>query len=268
VGLAWALMLCLLFGISPIEPVCLGDVSPAEWNQSDREAMRQAVILVWRKKYHEAMECLLPVYKKSPYRSETFYAPKDLPPDFLPEGVPCQHTPIELLSIAMQRMGEYSKAFAMGSAMHFHNDGTSMRFSESSYLGMPHIRREILMRPSPAVAVNDLWIDFAPEPLFRDGSVFVPVEPLADVLHLKLIWKKPRNAFVLRREKPLQEWGIEVGKKEVTVSSHEKLLLKDAPFHYRDSLMISMYDVVTLLEGCFHWYPAARVLHATFAVPN
>lgn len=47
VGLAWSLMLCLLFGICPIEPVCLGDVSPAELRLSrEVSELRNALVLI------------------------------------------------------------------------------------------------------------------------------------------------------------------------------------------------------------------------------
>lgn len=238
--------------------------APYQWTPEDRTQMLEALRLLQRSSYSEALRLALPLYRKAPHHKEEF-RDRDYQPVkgnyLLPETLTTEWTAAGILSCTLEGDRQYSKSIAITAGTCFRMLGAPIPhdappIAHSAFI----VRRDRLDCPL-AVTVNDLWIDFQPDPVLREQCLFVALMQLAPHLSYQATSSNGQAKVELRRKQPPGLLVFEQGKKEVRSQGAESFTLEQAPFRHEGVLMAPAAEVAKLLKGEVHWYPEVRFMH-------
>jgi len=240
---------------------CAEGAPSRTWTEADRAQMLGAELALRQHHYEESIALLMPLYEKAPHHTERFTSPRDLPRDALPPGVEWESCVSGMLWRAMRDGQQYTKALALHGAYTFRTEGAPLQPDGPDVRHYRELMGDRVSQYPCSMAVNDLWVDFSPEPVLREECLFVPLAQLAPHLGFEAETPKGQARIELRRKEPPKHLVFEDGKKDVGSQEAGGLKLEHAPFVHEGTLMVPAAEVAKLLKGEVHWYPEVRFMH-------
>jgi hypothetical protein len=227
--------------------------------------MLDALRLLSRSSYSEAISLVLPLYRKAPHRREEFADRDWVSPEGslfpLPAGFTSEWTVAGLLACVMEGDRQLTKYVAITAGACFRALGAPLAHDDRFILDRAFTMRRDRIKCPPAVTVNHLWVDFSPEPVLQEQCPFVSLAQLAPHLGFEVEVAKGQTRIELRRQQAPTRLLFEEGKKEVRAQGAESFSLEHPPFTLQGVLMVPAAELAKLLNGQVHWYPQVRFMH-------